>query len=326
MAQKVLVVIPTAGSADDVERIKMSIDKMGASLHYIGLEPVFHIAHVSGIKAKLQRALLGVNENVTFYRRSGKGFGEAIIAAINDGVSRHSPDFVMTGFADYLNESSYAGNLVKPLLYREADFTTGAWQDRRATALEVPLPQYLNETRVSAAVTYANPSFKPSKTSLAPHAAVNEAVQSGKGLQTFAGFLAFRAEHWPKLQRELNSTLRGARKHVHGWGIEPALLLSALNSGLRVANAPFKRGYEHKFPVDREKFIAGRLMQFDDGMAVVRHFLQSTRQKEKLKHFDAALPIEREKIQRSPLRISRHAKAVEKFGVAPRFLYRESER
>ncbi|MCX6767231.1 MAG: hypothetical protein NTY90_00665, partial [Candidatus Micrarchaeota archaeon] len=246
------------------------------------------------------------------------GFGSAVLEGIRKGLRAEKPDYVMTMFADYQMESRHLGGVIKPLASGAADFVSSAWKHGHATALEYPLPQYLNETRVSAAVTYANPHFKPRN--LNPYAAVPQALGEGRAFQVFSGVFGFPAKAWPVLEKQL-AAFGGASGHVNSWGLEPALMLSALNARLRVSNAFFSRGYEHPFPTDRKKFVRSRLQQFDSGMAVVKHFLAATGQREKLSALEPVISQERKRIENSPLKRPFHERLVKEF--RPTFLYRK---
>jgi hypothetical protein len=320
MPEKVLVVIPTAGHGLDLQRIRTVVENTARGMRRKKLEPVFFIVHSSGARKQLKAALEGVRSKIVFETQKGRGFGRAIIHGMSKGIELYQPAYVMTQLADYLRESEDAHRIIAPLLdsRRRVDFATGAWLRGLTTALEMPVPQYLSETRVSAAVTYANPHFQPR--SLSPYQAVAQARRQGKSLQTFCGLLAFRAGIWPALKQELETTFKGAERRVNGWGIEPALLLSALNSNHRVAKAFFHRGFEHPLPPVQEAFVRSRLKQFDDGMGVVRHFLRVTGQSDKLMDFDAAVPEERKLIAQSQLRRLKETALARRLGAS--FLYR----
>ncbi len=325
MAQrKVLVVIPlTRPGPLDLQRVGSVVRNMGNGIRTRGLTPVFHVAYSAGGKKALRKAIGSTIEEMSFFKvRKGIGFGEALINLIDGGVKKHSPDFVMPGYGDYLRESEETADMLKQVVRRNGpDFATGAWKRFFDTRLELPHPQYLNEIAASGAVTYANPRFKPRD--FQPQLAIGQAVNEGKSFQTFGGFFILRAVKWNELKKELYSTLKGAKEFYHGWGAEPALLLSALNRGMRVENVFFHRGYEHDFPTEREKFVASRLNQFEHAMGVVKHFLAATLQTEKLGRFDDAVEQQRKKIEESPLVWKHYERAKEK--IKPEFRYPRKE-
>lgn len=305
--------MPTIGNPLDLRQIRLVISNSAASLRGEGFSPVYSVACAPGKLGDVKAALRGSKETVSVFERKQLGSGAGFLEAVQHGINLHSPDLVMSMLSDFELESKYAARLLRPIYRRGYDFATGAWiKAHRSTALEVPLPQYLNETRVSAAVSFANPNSRVS---------MNRAATGRRGLQTYTGLLAFKASAWEALLNQLETTFSGAEEHVHEAGVEPALVLSAVNSGLRVANAPVPRGYEHPFPseANRQEFIASRVSQFHHGIGVVKHFLRATSQQDKLAEVARMEAVTLARMKRSPLVRRNQARLEKKF--RPRRLY-----
>lgn len=321
MAKTILVVIPTSGSHLDLARIREVVTDTAKGARTNGLNPLFVIVPTRATKQKIQEVLTDTSKRVEHLLPKDERFGASILEGIEHGLAKHRPHFVMAMYGDYAQEAKHSGEFIQQAIAPGAsEVMTGAWKKPRTTALELPHPQVLNELGVSSAVTYANPHFHPDD--LRPGAALAKARKEGMALQTYSGLFFIRSTAWRAIRTQLQTTLKGAEEHYKGWAVEPAIVLAALNTGIRVKNAFFERGYEHPFPKpnEQQRFIEGRLQQYDAGISVVKHFLTARGEHEKAAHLIQAAKNWRRRIETSSLRRKYHQKLKEKFDVHT-FLY-----
>lgn len=318
--KKVLVVVTTSGTELDLGRIKNVVHNIGEKSRKLKLNPVFLVScytNRSGVEKKLSDS----EEKVSFVDAPKNGYGNALLSGFAKGIREHKPDYVLPFPADFVGESEHVDKLLKPLIGGvNADFVAGRWvREGYSSALEYPLPQYLNETRITGGLIYADPHFHPTDLRIFP--AINEALRKGSKLQTYTGMWAFKARHWKTIAKHLFTSLKGAESEYGQFGFEPAVLLSVLHSNLKIASPTVERGYEHDDPTpqERDSIIEKRLQQFHQGVHVIRTFLKNSGQTEKIPHFEKYAEIVERRLRSSPLFRERHKELIEKF--KPKFLY-----
>ncbi len=284
--KKVVVALPSVGNIHGLEIIA----KLRTTLKANGYLPVFYLGMSRKHATRQFTKAIKRHKDVKFAFTNKPGFGNGVITAINKGIKHENPHAVVTLPDDYIVEAGYMHKLLDRL--HEHDMVTGSWD--RISWRTFPVPQFLNEVGSSLLVTYANPKFVPKKTEGLMN--FTGAVSRGRAVQTLAGMFAFTPQAWKRIHKELQEF---KPEHIANSGIEVAISLSSLKLGLNIAHRRVPRRFEHEIPrgeaEKKHRFSRGK--QFEDSIAVIKHFLERTGQKEKIAHVDAQAKRIRDRIE-----------------------------
>lgn len=162
------------------------------------------------------------------------------------------------------------------------DFLAGAWDGQSHKHL--PYTMFVNESAISTAVTYANPSHeagnKPPRPGDLDSFLRFRSSSDGTWHQTYVGLSGLVSQAWDRLANGLDDIFDG-QHDVKNVGLEAGLMVVAHHIGLKVEQMEIPKRFEHPlldkgtadYPAQNEVYRRGRIAQFLSGITLVEAYV-----------------------------------------------------
>lgn len=154
-------------------------------------------------------------------------------------------------------------------------FSVGAWDAK--TKDHMPHAQYLSEMYLSGLLSYLGEKYpKDARVPIEdPEAFRKQAENYGAWHQTWTGIIGINSGIWPEIAGRIETAFKGVMEHVHFVAYEPAMQLSAMDSGVKISHIAVPRRYEHVLmgrEEDDSHFVSSRLKLFEHALDVLKAY------------------------------------------------------